>query len=80
MENKFTLDSLFKTRDVIEGADFIAVKMEKENKYYIYKSRYSDSDGYFSEDAFKEILLISRMPIVLSDSYIDLDSSCRYKE
>lgn len=74
MWRKFGVAQLFRTKAVIDGADLIAVKM-LDGHYEVIKSRPRFSKGSVTEDVFKEIMSEARLPIVLSEDYIETDSN-----
>jgi hypothetical protein len=71
---KCTVSELFRVR-AVDMADFIAVKIEISNMYYVYKSRAIRfvTGTVIDEPLFFEMLYASSRPMVLSDNYIDLD-------
>ncbi len=76
--NKIKLKHFFKTPKASDMADFIAVKIEGTETYYVHKIRQYVPLPYFSKGVinlptFLAILSLTKSPIVLSSLYIDLE-------
>ena len=70
---KLEYSNIIKSRLVYEQADLIAIKLEHTNEYYIIKNRNSEyHKTKLNYKTFKEALMLSTKPIVMSDSYIDM--------
>ena len=69
---KVKYSAFFKTKRVTEIADLIATKITSNNTYYIHKSRGYDAHVIVDGVTFELMLKHSKMPIILSDDYIDL--------
>jgi hypothetical protein len=71
--NKIKLLHFFKSKNIIDTADLIAIRIEKSEEYYICKMRGGSlTNTFISEVEFRSILSLYKKPIVLSDDYIDL--------
>lgn len=64
--------------EAIGDSDLVAVRIEKDKTYYICKNFYElndisyESGDIIDEKTFRDILQLSKNPIVLSDRYVDL--------
>lgn len=72
---KIKLIHFFKTDIAEEMADFIAVAIETDHTYYIHKCRlYNHYQGTtINNSQFLSLLCTATRPIILSDSYINLE-------
>jgi hypothetical protein len=68
--------SLFTSLKPVFHADFLAVRQETEGTYLVIKCfdvRIGTGD-IISEEVFKTILQLSTTPLILSDSYMDVEA------
>lgn len=72
--SKFNYEQFFKTKEVEYRADLIVTKIELTKQYYIHKDRYNfKPSDIINEEEFQKSFSQSKRPIILSDSYIELD-------
>lgn len=55
--------------NLIQSADFVAIRIEETGQYKIIKYRYGFTVPVIPEDIFKELNAKCLRPIVISDSY-----------
>lgn len=74
LKKKFDMIEFFRTDLVEQYADFIAIRREETQDYYVYKCLWVDNiiDTYISKDKLIDIIKNCKSPIVLSDRYIKL--------
>jgi hypothetical protein len=72
---KYKFIHFFKTHRVTHCADLIATRIENTEKYFIHKNIFNGNTTgcLISELEFKKYLALAERPIILSDSYIELD-------
>lgn len=68
---------IFRDKKVIDKADLIVTRIEGSGTYFIHKNRGErlglKKNSIISQDNFNMLLCISIRPLVLSDTYIDLE-------
>jgi flagellar basal body L-ring protein FlgH len=72
---KFEIQKFFKTNKATRIADFIVVKLEENQQYYVEESRYETckKKDIINEEVFVKTLHMSKRPIVLSNIYINVN-------
>lgn len=77
-DNKFTIRGLFRTKAVLDRADYIVINM-CDDEWYVVKSR----DGLYNRqiigtDQHNQYLMECNQPIVLDHEYIARDEQGRF--
>ena len=72
---KYKYIYFFKDRRIQDTADLVATRLEESERYYIHKCKGGElrSGDIVTKDEFMKVLVLATRPIVLSDSYIDLE-------